>query len=306
MAEKINKLSTKYRKESSTVRRDRELPNLADKPIDSTNKDDAGITTPASHNVEIDQSLRESVKQIIKTNTSLLQPLVSQIVNGILSSPEVFDPLVDAVANALAKKMTDQILPEVKQDISDSISMDISTTQNEIKELRDKINTLHTQNEKFGKQLDDQDQYSRRNCLLLHGVPETPREYNTTPITVSSINNHMKGKVNINAAHIDRSHRLGRPKISEDGKPKPRPIIIKFVSYTQREAIYRAKKHLKGTKLLITESLTPTRMSIYREAQQMVKSGTISNVWSQDGRIVILDNKDKKVNITKLSDLDKL
>ena len=74
---------------------------------------------------------------------------------------------------------------------------------------------------------------------------------------------HKKRKVSILSDRIDRSHRLGTRKLTDNtDKHKPRPIIIKFVSYQHRAAVYRTKRKFKGTGFTITESLFSKKVLI--------------------------------------------
>ena len=94
--------------------------------------------------------------------------------------------------------------------------------------------------EKLGKleeSIDAQQQYSRRNCLLLHGIEETKGE--DTENTVLEVLNNDMG-LNISKTALDLSHRIGNPKM----KKKSRPIIIKFVRYYDRRDVFMNKKCL--------------------------------------------------------------
>ena len=64
-----------------------------------------------------------------------------------------------------------------------------------------------------------------------------------------------------------------------------RPIIIKFVSYRDRDNVYKNKKHLKGSGTVITESLTKKRYALYLAARK--KFGD-RNCWTTDGRIMAI------------------
>lgn len=81
---------------------------------------------------------------------------------------------------------------------------------------------------------------------------------------------------------------------------------MKFISYTDRATVYRTKRKLKHSPMLITENLTAKRMTIYREAQRMAKADQISTTWTQDGRIIVLTNQEHKVTVNSLTDLVKL
>ena len=65
--------------------------------------------------------------------------------------------------------------------------------------------------------MDDLEQYSRQNCLVLHGVNESNNE-NTNEIIISHYNFSEELGVEIKEDDLDRSHRLGKPK-RKDKKP---------------------------------------------------------------------------------------
>ena len=99
---------------------------------------------------------------------------------------------------------------------------------------------------------------------------------------------------------IDRSHRLGRFQPSSN---KPRPVIVKFVSYETRRQVFLAKRRLKGSKIVITENLTKWRSDLLNRtrAQPDIKAA-----WTTDGRIVcLLENCEKRTIVTE-RDLDQL
>ena len=54
--------------------------------------------------------------------------------------------------------------------------------------LREDIRELENETT---NQMDNQEQYSRRNCLLLHGVPESKGE-DTTPTSIQQLNGKLK------------------------------------------------------------------------------------------------------------------
>ena len=76
----------------------------------------------------------------------------------------------------------------------------------------------------MGAVVDRQEQYSRRNCFLIHGIVEE-----TVQDTDEKIINTRQQSMceTIKSQDIDRSHRLGKPKSSKNAKS--RPMIVKFV-----------------------------------------------------------------------------
>ena len=57
-------------------------------------------------------------------------------------------------------------------------------------------------------QVDKQEQYSRRNCLLLHGIPRNNNE-KTDDLCLAAMNDHLE--LSITEADIERTHRIGKP-----------------------------------------------------------------------------------------------
>ena len=78
--------------------------------------------------------------------------------------------------------------------------------EQEIAELKSAINSLNVRLDKDDRVLDLQEQYSRRNCLLIHGIDEENQE-NTDEVVIHI----LKKEIDEEIAHldIDRSHRLG-------------------------------------------------------------------------------------------------
>ena len=140
--------------------------------------------------------------------------------------------------------------------------------------------------------IEEAEQYSRRNCLLLHGVKESDKE-DTDALVVATVKEHLA--ITLEERDIDRTHRLGPPR--KDGKA--RPIIVKFSRYNTRASVFRVKKRFKGTSLLLTESFTKRRMDVLNAARTEFGS---KNVWSSDGEI--FTKKDgKTINVRFIESL---
>ena len=106
----------------------------------------------------------------------------------------------------------------------------------------------------FDGSLDCHEQYSKRNCLLTHGVKENKKE-DIDEVVIEFFKKEMKEKFSAN--DIDKSYRLGKKHTGS----RPRPIIIKFDRYKVRNVIFRKKKILKGKAVSITENLTKKRIT---------------------------------------------
>ena len=101
-----------------------------------------------------------------------------------------------------------------------------------INSLQIKVSSLKVEVKNL-KEIDDQEQYSRRNCLLIHGLNEIKTE-NTDEMVLDVINDKLN--MEMPQVSIDRSHRLGKGK-----GQKPRAIIVKFTRYKDRNHVFRNK-----------------------------------------------------------------
>ena len=117
----------------------------------------------------------------------------------------------------------------------DEFNSDRVEKEKTINELQKNVNDKTATTESLKGSLDRQEQYSRRNCLLIHGLPESKNE-NTDELVIDTIKEKMGEE--IEKDEIDRSHRLGAPK----NNGKSRPIIIKFVRYNTRCRTFKNKK----------------------------------------------------------------
>ena len=85
------------------------------------------------------------------------------------------------------------------------------------------MDSLSTTIEKLEKFQDQQEQYSRRNCLLIHGIAEEKEEI-TDEVIINTLNEKLD--LDITLWDIKRTHQIGELKKT---RGKTRPIIIKFV-----------------------------------------------------------------------------
>ena len=97
----------------------------------------------------------------------------------------------------------------------------ITSLEKSNKDLQDTNVSLTARVALLEAQADQAEQYSRRNCLRISGVPETPDE--STDNIVMSIANDIDSDIRIH--DIDRNHRIGNPKSK---RATPRKINVKF------------------------------------------------------------------------------
>ena len=156
----------------------------------------------------------------------------------------------------------------------DELEKDHEKKNKKISEVEKKVNSLES---KLGDSVDELEQYSRRNCLLLHGVRELEGE-NKNDIIMKTMKEEID--IDIRQQDLDQKHRVGNTKVCKEGKS--RPIIIKFSRYYVHSAVDKKKK-----KVLITERLTAKRVGLLQEAQGKYR---LRNIWTTDGRNLYKEN----------------
>ena len=108
----------------------------------------------------------------------------------------------------------------------------IMKLQTQVTELTDKVSNLSVQ-------VDEQEQYSRWNSLLIHDVEENQNE-DTDTLSINIINEHLE--LDIQPSDIDRTDRIGN---KNKTCKKVRAIIIKFTRYNTRKKVFMNIESLK-------------------------------------------------------------
>ena len=108
-----------------------------------------------------------------------------------------------------------------------------------IEELRGERFSLNEKLNGITEQVEWQEQYSRWNCLLIHGITEGNQE-NTDDLALETFREKLD--VELILRDLDRTHRIGKNYKSSN---RPRPVIVKFIRYNDRKKIFSKIKQLK-------------------------------------------------------------
>ena len=147
-------------------------------------------------------------------------------------TPKTEITLKEGDLQTIAGILADTFRPQIKEIIGPivdgvlkGLNDTIETLQKENKELKSRV-------EKLENKMDAAEQYSRRNCLRVAGVPENPLE--DTDGYILSLSRAICAEVTLD--DIERSHRVGP--IREGQR---RDIIVKFSSYRNLRKVYGAR-----------------------------------------------------------------
>lgn len=181
-----------------------------------------------------------------------------------------------------------------------SLENTLAVFRDDVVKLSDRCTALEGENTKLKSELNDLQQYSRRNNIEIRGVPEAVGE-NVTGI-VNRIG--MLMGVDVNAA-VDISHRVGK---KLDGKD--RPIIVKFLSCMKKQEFLNArkvrrnlcvrdlgdewKKSVNNT-IYINEHLTIQNKILLNKCRDFKKNANIKHLWVKNGKIYMRKADNTKV-----------
>ena len=197
----------------------------------------------------------------------------------------------DAVLDRLCNRLGERIEAAVNFAVAEAVAekdREISELRQELQQTADQVNEL--------------EQYSRKNSVNISGVPEMQGE----SVAQRVIDIARAAGVELSPGELDVAHRIGRPR---DGKH--RAIIARFVSFTARSKVYDKRRELRtataapGASLTtgdlrgvyISDSLTKRNQETMYTARQMKKEGSVWAAWSDNGRMKVKLDKDGPTKI---------
>ena len=209
-----------------------------------------------------DGVMQAAITDFIRNDETVMKAIIYTVSNTLVTKLLGNKRFIDTLS---LKLLENGVLYGVKQSVYEANAMENGQTNDELRRFEKRVSELETSNKALRDDSDAQEQYSRRNYLLVHGIPEDQTD--TSDAVLSLCNSQLS--LDQDRSQIDRSHRLGyRSEMTTAdgvGSPsKPRPVIVKLTSYETRKAIFSNKRKLKGSRYVVTENLTKRRAELLR------------------------------------------
>ena len=248
----------------------------------------AGPNTRTKSNV--DTAFYQAAQDYLKSD-AFLKAIESAIEKGINKQ---LNKLIERIEGL--EKSSATTIERVEKNESAIMDLDVKMKA-KTKEIENLNNTIATQAQSLNNlklEMNDLQQYSRRNCLKFYGVQEN-KEENTDEVICRLVSERLG--VPLSTEDLDRSHRVAARLPQEGGahttdaegassrKKKPRAIIVKFCSYRKRSAVMHARRRLKGSGMGIDEALTAHNQDLLWKAKRHEK---VKDAWTLDGRVTVL------------------
>lgn len=74
-------------------------------------------------------------------------------------------------------------------------------------------------------------------------------------------------------------------------KNKPRPLVLQFYRRWTRDTVFTNKKQLKGTRIVITELLTPENLQLFKKAREIFNQ----QAWTYNGFVYVETSGQRKL-----------
>ena len=285
---------------------------------------------PRSYATELVYYLRLNIFINMTTSTRSKKTITDEIVDA-LQDPRVKDSLQLLIVPLIAEQIS-KIIGDKFNEMSSNMSK-ISDENKELKQTSDQIHReniqLNKENSSLQRQVNEILTYSRRDDLIIHGIAvqsfaETASSQgarsrdddvqigSSSEATENVVLNFCINTLGINVEPQDISvaHRLKstvNSNTNQSASRLPPPIIVKFTRRKIRDAIYMARKRLKGssTRIFINEHLTPANGLIHKRARDLVKQKRLSATFTSNGIVNIISNdlNSRPMKIYNLSDL---
>ena len=165
----------------------------------------------------------------------------------------------------------------------------------EVKSLKKTINERDNKIEELEKRLDEVEQYTRMEDVIISGLKVKPRTYaraaapnpegndEEQPSVEKQVIDFLKSKeIVVDPSGIAACHTLP----SKDRKANP-VIIMRFANRRNKELLLKEGKKLKGTDVYINEHLTKKNADIAREARSLKKNKKIQGTWTRSCKVLI-------------------
>lgn len=230
---------------------------------------------------------------------------ISRVANELklIMLPEIRSVIKEEIPDT--QSIVDRAVDSAVKRISETLVKEVATLKNENSAMKMENEGLKKSVAKLQERVvrlemiaDDSEQYSRRNCIRITGIPEDKDE-DTDGIVLKMARDL---NADLRLEDIDRSHRVGKVQAG-----RARAVLVKFSTYRARRNLYSRRLDLRNSQnwsgIFINEDLTARRSELLFIARKYVRAKHVKSCYSYDGRIYVRDLADIKHSIAVAEDL---
>ena len=218
-----------------------------------------------------------------------------------------FKGQVEALHQVVQEK--DKTILKLQLDVED-LKKSYSFLSDETTDLKGKIKTNEISIESTRKTNDhivnkasDLEDRSRRNNIVFYNIPEQASEDARMEDCEAKIEHFLKSRGFFQPQYgleIDRAHRLGRKQQHEE---KPRPVIVRFTFYKDKEAILNKGRLFMGSGISASQDFSKITLDIHKKLRDHAKNAqtSLNNIKNQNVSITHYKVTYRRVTLTYTS-----
>ena len=157
-----------------------------------------------------------------------------------------------SVNNKHFEETCEKLFENFKNEFKEEFAEELTKRDDKIEKLESNkamlqkhILEIKKQNLTNQSEIEELEQYGRRQCLRFESVPTEQNE--TSDTVLSKVMDMCKeAGVDIPDTVIDRAHRIGEAYFDNKRKKNCKSIIVRFTTFCHRTLVYRAKKNMKN------------------------------------------------------------
>ena len=256
----------------------------------------------SGENTEVDSLLSFNLKNC---NKSDLLKKASKLQELLKDSTESIDRRLDSSSSA---NITDSTLNEILKRL-DKVEKDNVQLKKEVRELSGYADECDEKIYNLEKQVNQLDQYIRRENITLSGIPE---ELTDDKLEEKVVEVLAAIDVKVNDKDIVACHRLAKTK-KERNKKEPSKVIVRFTNRKNAISSLKNKKRLRDNtnpaipkNVYINDQLCPAYQRIFDECLKYKYNKKITSCWSFNGTINIKLTTDTNERPQKIFSMDDL
>lgn len=187
----------------------------------------------------------------------------------------------------------------------DALEKERDTLKKNNDELLERVIKLETKLDETAYEVDEVESYSRRSCLIVHGLkPELGKSDEETFI---SLCDNKFSNCGITGDHIAKIHRIRNNHRQSTYPDRPDILVVKFAQDRHRDIIFKNKKNLKASGTTITEMLTAKRSALLKSCLERIPGGRDQRaIWTDNGKILVKLGTQSPTHIKCHNDIETL
>ena len=180
---------------------------------------------------------------------------------------KILQEIKEDLKTKASNEKIDQLLRDIKLREERIVQLEVKVKKFDLLEAR--VAILENNNKVLERKIDDNEQYSRRSCLRINGIPLPENGKETGDVCLDKVRTVLKDLPgNIPDCMFDRAHRVGKTKTDDQGNVSQQ-MIVKMCSWKARTLIYRNRKVLKNHRCYL--DLTKRRFNLKKLADKKIE-----------------------------------